>query len=42
MSQKEEPKLTKKPIYSGDEEIGYILIDDEGFMVEEHHYADDY
>lgn len=34
-------KLYKKPIYSCDEEIGYYLMDDEGYVVEEHYYEDD-
>lgn len=36
------PKLFRKPIYSGGEEVGYLLLDNEGYVVEEHYYADDY
>ena len=32
-------KLYRKPIYGGDgEEIGYYLVDNDGFVVEEHYY----
>ena len=35
-------KLYRKPIYGGDgEEIGYYLMDNDGFVIEEHYYEDD-
>jgi len=33
--------LTRKPIYSGDEEVGYMLIDEDGWVVEERYFEDD-
>ena len=33
-------KLYRKPIYDG-EEIGYYLMDNDGFVIEEHYYEDD-
>ena len=36
-------ELYRKPIYGGDgEEIGYQLIDEDGFVVETNYYEDDY
>lgn len=34
-------ELTRKPIYNCDEEVGYLIIDDEGYVIEEHYYEDD-
>ena len=36
-------ELYRKPIYGGDgEEIGYHLIDEDGFVVETNYHEDDY
>ena len=33
--------MYRRPIYSGDEEVGYIIFDDDGTPLEERYFEDD-